>query len=156
MSANGLRLLMQWEGFRTKVYDDAGGAPTIGVGHLLTIAELLADAIMIDGKRYKLRYGLTKDTVLALLAQDVARFEDAINEHVKVPLTQNQFDALCSFVFNVGITAFLKSTLLKAIASGNLAAVPTQLRRWTKVDGREIPGLVNRRENEVNLWLSEG
>jgi lysozyme len=154
MSREGLLLLMQWEGVRTRVYDDAGGRPTIGVGHLLTEKELEAQAVLIDGSWYKYRYGLSKENVQKLLAQDIRQFEDVVNGQVKAKLDQNQFDALVSFCFNVGVGAFLRSTLLQELKAHNLIAVPTELRRWTRVGDKVVPGLVKRRENEIRLWLT--
>lgn len=152
MSPAGLQLLTLWEGAKAKVYNDSAGLPTIGVGHLLLKNEIAADAINVGGQLVRLRFGLTEDQIRGLLAQDLVRFEDAINKNVKVPLTQNQFDALIAFCFNVGVSSFLRSTLLKAINSGTLDAVPEQLRRWNTVGGKPVQGLVNRRENESKLW----
>lgn len=153
ISQHGLRLLTLWEGSKPKVYKDSAGLPTIGVGHLLLKHEIAADAINIAGKLVRLRFGLTEAQISDLLAQDIVRFEDAINRNVKITLKQNQFDALVSFIFNVGVTSFVRSSLLKAINSGHIAAVPEQLRRWTMVNGKQVPGLVNRREKEIDLWL---
>ena len=155
MSPAGLQLLMLWEGSKPKVYKDSAGLPTIGVGHLLLENEIAADSVTIAGKQVRLRWGLTEYQISGLLAQDLVRFEDAINKNVKVALRQNQFDALVAFCFNVGVTAFLNSRLLKEINFGNLGSVPDQLRRWTTVNGKPVPGLVNRREKEINLWRGD-
>ena len=71
---------------------------------------------------------------------------------VKVPLNQNQFDALVSFVFNVGNNAFRDSTLVKVLNAGHFDQVPTQLRRWIRDNGKIVKGLINRREKEIALW----
>jgi len=155
MSPVGLQLLTLWEGSKAKVYKDSAGLPTIGVGHLLLKSEIAADAIKIGGQLVRLRFGLTEDQIRGLLAQDLVRFEDAINKNVKVTLSQNQFDALVAFCFNVGVSSFLRSTLLKAINNGTLDAVPDQLRRWNTVGGKPVPGLVNRREKEIKLWRGD-
>jgi len=106
VSAKGLRLLSLWEGSKPKVYKDSAGPSTIGVGHLLLKSEIAADAINIAGKLVRLRYGLNETQIRSLLAQDLVRFEDAINKNVKVALRQNEFDALVSFCFTSGSRRF--------------------------------------------------
>ena len=152
MSPHGLELLEQWEGFKTTVYKDSAGLPTIGVGHLLTKSELSSGKITINGVPVKYGDGLTEQQVTDLLAQDVQPAAAAVNSHVKVSLNQNQFDALVSFAFNVGVGAFTSSTLLKVLNQGQYDEVPTQLLRWTRAGGQVVQGLVNRRNNEIKLW----
>jgi len=152
MSPHGLELLEQWEGFKTTVYKDSAGLPTIGVGHLLTKSELSSGKITINGVPVKYGDGLTEQQVTDLLAQDVQPAAAAVNNNVKVPLNQNQFDALVSFTFNVGVGAFTSSTLLKVLNQGQYDEVPTQLLRWTRAGGQVVQGLVNRRNNEIKLW----
>ena len=152
MSTNGLELLEQWEGFKAKVYKDSAGLPTIGVGHLLTKSELSSGKIVINGTSVDYTGGLTNPQVTDLLSQDVAPASKAVNTSVKVALNQNQFDALVSFTFNVGVGAFNSSTLVKVLNQGQYNQVPTQLLRWTRAGGKVVQGLVNRRQNEINLW----
>jgi lysozyme len=152
MSRNGRKLLAQWEGMRNAVYDDAAGLPTIGVGHLLTQDELDSGTIEINGQAVEYRHGLSDRQVLDLLARDLVGFEKAVDKAVQVPLSQNQFDALVSFAFNVGTSAFDKSTLLKVLNQGQYDQVPGQMRRWVKAGGKTVDGLVNRREKEIALW----
>ena len=152
MSENGLELLTQWEGFKLTMYKDSAGLPTIGVGHLLTKSELSSGKITINGVPVKYANGLTEQQVTDLLAQDVKPASSAVNSGVKVPLKQNQFDALCSFTFNVGVAAFTGSTLLKVLNQKQYDQVPTQLLRWTRAGGKVVQGLVNRRNNEIKLW----
>ena len=97
---------------------------------------------------------ITKEQAEKLLIEDVRQFEAAINKLVKVALKQGQFDALVVFCYNVGIGAFERSTLLSVLNMGRYADVPAQLMRWTKVKGKELSGLVNRRNAEVLLWNS--
>jgi lysozyme len=152
MSEQGLELLKQWEGFESKVYKDSAGLPTIGVGHLITKSEKTSGAIVINGLPVQYANGLTDQQVLDLLGQDVQPAEQSVNNGVKVALDQNQFDALVSFTFNTGTAAFSSSTLLKVLNQGEYNQVPDQLRRWNKAGGQVVPGLVNRRENEIKLW----
>ena len=154
MSTHGLELLEQWEGFKPNVYKDSAGLPTIGVGHLLTKSELSSGKIAINGLPVQYSNGLTDQQVLDLLSQDVKPAEQAVTNNVKVPLNQNQFDALVSFTFNVGVGAFTSSTLLKVLNQQQYTEVPTQLLRWTRAGGQVVQGLVNRRQNEINLWNS--
>lgn len=97
------------------------------------------------------------EKALDLLAEDVKDAEDAINDLVTVPLTQNEFDALVCFVFNIGRGALRHSTTLKVINSGNKRQVPEWLRKWVYVTiegGAKLrsDGLENRREKEIELW----
>lgn len=152
ISEPGLELLKQWEGFELKVYKDSAGLPTIGVGHLITKSEQSSGNIVIAGVPVQYANGLTDQQALDLLSQDVQPAENSVNNGVKVDLNQNQFDALVSFTFNVGVGAFTSSTLLKVLNQGQYDQVPDQLRRWNKAGGKVVQGLVNRRENEVKLW----
>ena len=102
MSEKGKELLAKWEGSILHVYNDAVGLPTIGVGHLLTRDELTSGKIYIQGQLVRYANGLTQQQALDLLGQDLDKFEKVINESVTVNLSQNQFDALVSFAFNVG------------------------------------------------------
>ena len=154
MSQNGRKLLADWEGIRSKVYDDVAGLPTIGVGHLLTQEENNSGKITIQGQDVDYSQGLSEQQVLDLLAQDLVRFEEIVQNAVQVALSQNQFDALVSFAFNVGIQAFKKSTLVKVLNNGEYEEVPNQLRRWVKAGGQTVQGLVSRREKEISLWNS--
>ena len=146
-------MLVQWEGFKPKVYNDSAGLPTIGVGHLLTAQERKSKRLDIAGKPVAYTKGLTEEQVRGLLAQDLGRYEDAVSKTLVVQLEQDQFDALVSFCFNVGIGAFQKSSLVTCVNAGKLAEVPDELRKWTKAGGKQVQGLVNRRENEVKLWM---
>jgi lysozyme len=149
---HGKAKLSEWEGCREESYLDSGGEPTIGVGHCLTRAERISGKLLIDGVSVDYCNGLTAQQCLDLLAQDLAGTEKAVSDAVTVPLTQNQFNALVSFAFNVGNEAFRSSTLLKCLNQGQYEAVPTQLRRWVYDNGVVVQGLRNRRENEITLW----
>lgn len=152
ISQEGKEFLRLVEGISLLEYPDSGGEPTIGVGHLLTRDERLSGKIKIAGKWVDYRNGLTPNQVDALHEQDLAFAIRAVNNLVTVPLTQNQFDALVSFVFNIGVSAFANSTLLRLLNKGNYYAVPGQLKRWVYDNGRIVQGLVNRREKEIDLW----
>lgn len=152
MSGQGLALLTQWEGFKTTVYKDVAGHPTIGVGHLLTKDELSSGKININGEIIKIHNGITQQQVVDLLGQDLRRYEETVRNCTTTKLEQHQFDALVSFCFNVGQGAFKNSTLLKRVNVKNFNDVPYQFSRWNKAGGRVIKGLINRRKNEIKLW----
>ncbi len=148
-SREGIEKLCEWEGIEHEAYRDSAGKLTIGVGHLLTELEIRSENLILDGVPVDWRHGLTMDQIKELLAQDLVRFEDAVNSHVTVPLNQRQFDSLVSFAFNVGVHAFKTSTLLKRLNRRSYREVAPQLRRWNKSGGRVVAGLVNRREKEI-------
>lgn len=154
MSDNGRALLTQWEGKENRVYCDSAGLPTIGVGHLLTRDEISSGKILIDGMLVKYGNGLADQQIDKLLEQDLAWAESAVNTYIDVELNQNQFDALCSFTFNIGKQAFHSSTLRKVLNQGRYDLVPEQLARWNRSGGKVILGLVNRRNNEITLFNS--
>jgi lysozyme len=152
MSLNGRQLLCQLEDACNQLYNDVAGKATIGVGHLLTREEVDSGLIRICGVMVDFSQGLSDQQVMDLLEQDLATFENAVNDAVHVPLSQNQFDALVSFVFNVGIGAFRDSTLLKVVNRQQFSEVPAELLRWVRSGGKVIKGLGNRRKKEIELW----
>lgn len=95
--------------------------------------------------------GMTRAQGLTLLNHDVASRVAAVNNLVTVPLSQNQFDALVDFTFNVGIGGFGKSTLLRKLDIGNFGDMPTQLLRWTNGGNQ---GLIDRRNAEIALFTN--
>lgn len=155
MSQKGIDLLSDWEGIKCKVYLDAASKRTIGIGHLLTVEELVSGVLSIGGKAIQWQDGLSREQVKELLAQDLKSRERTINHLVETPLTQDQFDALVSLVFNIGEGAFAESTVLKRINNGDLDRVPAAFRMWNKVGGKINEGLVERREKEIKLFTGQ-
>lgn len=96
---------------------------------------------------------LTEDQCEAMFRKELAIYEDAVERLVTVPLNQNQFDALVSFVYNCGPNALKTSTLLKRLNAGKYAEVPAQLARWNKAGGKVWPGLTRRRAAEGSLFM---
>lgn len=137
VNAEGRALLKQWEGLRLEAYQDGGGVWTIGYGHTRTAQ---------PGMK------ITTAKAKTLFNADIAPCEEAVERLVTVELNDNQFAALVSFVYNVGEGAFTKSTLLKKLNAGDYDAVPAQLMRWVKDNGKVVDGLVNRRAAESGLW----
>lgn len=155
MSEAGLEHLKKVEGVRKTMYLDSAGLPTIGVGHLLSKSELSSGVIYTDHGPDPITWKnreLTDAEVSLILAEDVEIADMWVTEEVKVPLTQNQHDALVSFVFNIGHVSFRKSTLLKLLNAGEYGRVPEQMRKWFYAAGKPYEGLVKRRETEVKLW----
>ena len=161
MSTGGLQVLRASENVSYDVYLDQAGLPTIGVGHCLTRSEVMSGKIELnDGSILDIRNGgITSHQVNALLESDLQSRESAINKLVDVPLEQYQFDSLVHFIFNVGETAFKKSTLLRKLNQGFYTDVPEQISRWKYItkNGKKIEsnGLINRRKVEVDLWNGE-
>ena len=143
ISQHGLEKLKQWEGLKTKAYKDAGGVWTIGYGHTATAGEPKPRAGMV----------ITAAEAERILLKDLVQYEAAVENNVKVKLNDNQFAALVSFVYNIPLVSFKKSTLLKKLNAGNYDAVPTELMKWTKAGGKKLQGLVNRRRAEGYLWM---
>lgn len=152
-----LHFLEDLEGREATAYECAAHCLTIGIGHRLTPEELQSGIIRIDGDWVHWRKGLSDAHIDALAIQDWDRALRAVSEFVDVPLHDHQRVALASFVFNVGRTAFMDSTLRKVLNQGRYEAVPEQLSRWDKVTDRQgqkvrSTGLAKRREREIALW----
>lgn len=130
---------------------------TIGWGHVVRNAE----GRMLKGAANKypaLRIypdGITLDEAETLLRDDIRGTVHEVGRILAPAVNDNQFCALVSFVFNIGIGAFRKSTLLRKLNAGDHAAVPKELMRWTRAGGKVLPGLKRRREAEAKLWLTQ-
>jgi lysozyme len=142
LSAAGYALLKRSEGFRSHVYLDVAGLPTIGYGHRLRPAESFPN-------------GVTESTADAMLESDVNDAKGAVERLVKVQLSQGQFDALVDFVFNLGAARLAGSTLLKDLNAGRYDDAVEQLQLWDHTGGEVNDGLKSRREAEAALWRGE-
>lgn len=149
LSASGMEILKDFEGFRSSAYLDSKGIPTIGYG-----------TIRINGQPVRLGMTCTMAQALEWKRQDLARFLPAIERLVKVPLTQNQVDALVCFVYNVGEGGFASSSLLRAI-NARQPITEDLFTRWNKISERRngrkvyivVPGLTSRRKAEYRLFM---
>jgi lysozyme len=141
MTPAGLALLKRHEGLRLAAYRDPVGILTIGYGHTGTDVH--------EGQT------ITEERAEDLLRQDVGTAERAVARLVTVPLNDNQRDALASFVFNVGVRAFERSTLLQKLNQGNYSGAADELLRWDKAGGNTLAGLARRRKDERALFLSQ-
>lgn len=139
-SQKGIDLIKKFEGTVLKVYKDAVGLPTIGIGHLIKKGEVFTT--------------ITQQQAEELLAKDLKQFEEGINTSIKVALTQNQFDALVSFAFNLGMGNVNSSTLLRKLNAGDIQGAANEFVRWNRAGGKVLNGLTRRRLAEKELFLS--
>lgn len=141
-SDSGVALIRRFEGCELTAYLDAVGVLTIGVGH--------------TGPDVSVGQTITEEQADDLLRADLEDTEHCVNSAVPHPLLQSEFDALVSFVFNVGCNAFRGSTLLKLILAGDMDGAVVQFTRWNKgrVKGElvELAGLTKRRKAEADLF----
>lgn len=138
-------MLAHHEGVRTKPYKCPAGLWTVGVGHLIG-----------DGKSLPADWNrtFTLKEVYDILAKDVARFERGVLRLLpNVRLSQNEFDALVSFSFNLGLGTFQRSSIRQALLRGDKIAAMQSLRKYNKAGGKVLKGLDNRRKDEEALFL---
>ncbi len=140
-SDDGLDLIKQFEGLRTEAYQCQANVWTIGYGHTKGVT---------SGMK------ITREQAEQMLQQDIIAFENAVKSTLNgVSLTQSQFDALVSFAFNVGTSAFKNSTLAKKVkANPDDTEIASEFRRWVYANGAVSKGLSNRREREAQLYFS--
>ncbi len=136
-SAEGIALIKKFEGCELEAYQCSAGVWTIGYGHTKDVEE--GDTI-------------SKDQAEEMLVEELHEYENYVNEYVNVALSQNQFDALVSWVYNLGPANLKSSTMLKVLNDGKYEDVPYQMKRWNKAGGKVLDGLVRRREAEALLY----
>jgi lysozyme len=137
VSEAGLGLIKNFEGLRLVAYLDAVGVWTIGYGCTTDVA---------PGMK------ITQAQADDRLKKDVEGAEACVNREVRVDLTQGEFDALVSFVFNLGCGAFKRSTLLELLNKNDKDAAAYEFRRWDKAGGQVLAGLTRRRYAEAKLF----
>ena len=98
---------------------------------------------------------ITQEDAEQMLVDELHEYENYINEYVTAPLSQNQFDAMVSWVYNLGPANLKASTLLKVLNAGDYEGVPAQIRRWNKAGGEILDGLIRRREAEARLFKND-
>ena len=144
VSNKGVDLICEFEGKRLVAYDDGVGVWTIGFGTIK----------YPNGVRVKKGDTCTLDQAKEYMRHDLIEFEHTVNSSVKVPLNQNQFDALVSLAYNIGSNAFKSSTLVKKLNTGDIRGAADQFDVWVNAGGKRMQGLVNRRDREKLLFLS--
>ena len=137
-SPAGLAITKQFEGLKLSSYQDQTGRWTIGYGH--------------TGPDVTPALTITQDQAQALLAQDVGAAAACVNKVVTIALTQDEFDALVDFVFNLGAQAFTGSTLLRDLNAGDPTAAAAQFDLWDHAGGAVVAGLLRRRQAETALF----
>lgn len=144
-SNNGLAIIKKHESLRLKPYLCPAGVPTIGYGN----------TYYGNGLRVKLSDpAITNCEAESLLEASLKHYEQGVDRYVRVSITQNQFDALVSFAYNVGLGSLQKSTLLKRInANPNDPNIRYQFSRWKRANGRVLKGLIKRRKEESELYF---
>ena len=145
ISEKGLSMIERFEGCLLKASNKLDGVWTIGYGQTGSYY----------GKRVRRGMTTTKAEAHAWLRDhSIKTYEDAVTQAVKVPLNQNQFDALVSFAYNVGVGALKQSTALRKLNAGDYAGAADALTMWTKCNGKVLAGLVRRRKEEQALFLT--
>lgn len=139
ISENCLDLIKQFEGCKLKAYKCPAGIWTIGYGRTTDVHE--GDTC-------------TQEQADTWLTEEANEFAEQIEKMVKVPLTQNELDALTSFAYNVGIGNFSRSTMLKRINEANFEEAAPEFLKWNKAAGKVLPGLVKRRQAEMDLFCA--
>lgn len=145
LSDEGLRLIKSFEGYHKRLqngdcaaYLCPANVPTIGYG-------------CTEGVKLGMVWSAEKAE--QEFKRELAKFEDGVNRLVTAEINQNQFDALVSFAYNVGVGGFQKSSVLKKVNKGDFAKVPAALALWNKGGGKVLPGLVSRRQREGAMFL---
>ena len=137
ISQEGLALIKKFEGCRLKAYRCSANVLTIGYGHTGGVKE--DDTI-------------SQPEADELLKEDIAKFEEYVNDNVIVELKQYQFDALVAWTFNLGPGNLRESTMLKKLNDADYTSVPFEMRRWNKAGGKTLDGLIRRRQAEGLLF----
>ena len=139
-SSEGLALIKKFEGLELNAYKCPAGVWTIGYGHTKGVQEGMV---------------ISEETANDMLVEELEEYEGYINNMVHCSLSQHQFDALVSWVYNLGSTNLKNSTLLKVLNDWKHEEAPAQIKRWNKAGGRILEGLVRRREAEALLFMGE-
>ena len=139
IGSKGLELIKHFEGCELEAYKCPAGVLTIGYGHIKGVQEGMT---------------ITEMQAEEMLQSELIEYEGYINDLVEVELNQNQFDAMVSWVYNLGGGNLRSSTLLKVLNAGNYAGVPEQMLRWNKAGGKVLEGLTRRRQAEADLFVA--
>lgn len=144
VNQKGIDLIKEFEGFRRNAYLCPAGVWTIGYG----------STFYPDGRKVQKGEVISNKEAEELLKITVNNFAKEVDNLVTVPINDNQFSALVSFAFNVGVYAFKNSTLRRVLNQGNYQEAARQFLRWDKAGGKTLAGLTRRRQAERNLFLS--
>ena len=143
VSSNCVNLVKKYEGFRSKPYKCPANVWTIGYG----------STFYLNGEKVSMYDSEISETFASELLEKVLNdFATKVDNIIKVSLNQNQFDALVSFTYNIGISAFTKSTLLTKLNHADFQGASNEFIRWNKANGKVLKGLTNRRLDEQKLF----
>ena len=137
--SKGIDLIKHFEGCELEAYKCPAGVWTIGYGHIKGVKEGMT---------------ITEHQAEEMLKSELNEYEGYINNLVTAELNQNQFDAMVSWVYNLGGGNLSASTLLKVLNAGDYAGVPAQMMRWNKAGGKVLEGLTRRRQAEADLFAT--
>jgi len=140
INKDGLELIKHFEGLKLEAYLDSAGVWTIGYGHTTNVKQ---------GMR------ISEQQALEFLKRDLATSEHGVSKLIKVSLNEDQFSALVSFTFNLGVGNLQYSTLRRLLNNGDYMGASQQFVRWSKAGGKRLAGLVKRRLSERNLFRSK-
>lgn len=144
-SREGLDFIIAREAIKTRAYRDSGGVWTIGVGH----------TAMAGPPAPKAGMTITLQEAKDIFARDLVQYEQGVSKALKRSPNQNQFDAMVSLCFNIGVKGFTGSSVVRNFNAGNLTAAASAFLLWNKDNGKIVQGLVNRRHMERALFLSK-
>jgi len=133
----GIELIKRFEGLRLKAYKCPAGMWTIGYGRTFNVSEGME---------------IPKEQAEAFLKEDLKVYEDSVNDGIEIKITQNQFDAMVSFCFNLGIKAFNDSYIKKYTNEKRFPEVREQFMRFVYAGGKKLDGLIKRRKAEADLY----
>ncbi len=139
-SQEGISLIKKFEGCELTAYQCSAGVWTIGYGHTKGVEKGMT---------------ISKESAEEMLVEELHEYENYINDNVTASLSQNQFDAMVSWVYNLGPANLKASTLLKVLNAGDYDGVPAQIKRWNKAGGQTLDGLIRRREAEALLFQNK-
>ena len=142
ISQRGVELIKGFEGFKDTAYQDIVGVWTIGYG-----------TTVIGGEKVKKGMTCTEEEACEFLASDVDLYLSEVESHISYDVNQNQVDSIASFIYNLGSSAFIKSTLLKKLNAGDVSGAAAEFMKWNKAGGKEVKGLTRRRKAEQDLFM---
>lgn len=146
VSNNFFDIILLFEGFKKCPYKDSVGIPTIGIG----------TTVYPDGKRVSMSDScIPLEKAKYYVTEHIRYIQAFLNANLK-DLNQNQFDSLVSFIYNIGLSGFERSTLYrKAKVDVNDSSIRTEFMRWNKAGGKVLAGLSKRRKQEADLYFKE-
>jgi len=139
ISEEGIKLIKSFEGCKLQAYQDGGGVWTIGWGHTSGV---------------KMGDTCTQAEADALFDMEIDLYQEAVSALIKAPVMQCELDAMVSLAYNIGVSAFKNSTLLKLVNKMDYLGASLEFGKWNQDNSKVIPGLVRRREAERKLFMS--